>query len=139
MKNMTWGSQGPAASSLRYPFFDNMKENAPASGGLKLWSATAAVVLSIICSLVTPANTHSVRLRYCGSSVRAAGGLKQFGARSLGFQNSGSLKPAAQERSTKQTKPFLPLTATSYPRLPSTSTSASAEIDGGAALRASAI
>src|SRR5215471_4340545 len=110
---MTWGSQGPAAPSLRYPFFDIMKENAPASGGLKLWSTTAAVVLSIICSLVAPASTHSVSLRYRGSSVRAATGLKQFGARSLGFQNSGSSKPAAQERSTKQTKPFLPLTAVS--------------------------
>src|SRR6516164_105349 len=113
MKNMTWGSHGPATPSPRYPFFDSMKEKAPASGGLKLWSATAAVVLSISCCLVAPASTHSVRLRYRGSSVRAAGGLKQFGARSLGFQNSASSKPAAQERSTKQTKPLLPLTAVS--------------------------
>jgi hypothetical protein len=45
--------------------------------------------------------------------VRAAGGLKQFGARILGFQNPGSSKPAAQERSTKQTKPFLPFAAVS--------------------------
>src|SRR5215469_12664619 len=71
MKNMTWGSHGPAAPSPRYPFFDSMKEKAPASGGLKLWSATAAVVLSIICCLVAPASTHSVRLRYRGSSVEA--------------------------------------------------------------------
>src|SRR5215475_5635660 len=113
-----------------------MKESAPASGGLKCWLATAALVFSISCCLLAPDSTHLVRSRYWGSSVRAAGELKQFGARSLGFQKSGSSKPAAQERSTKQTKPFLPLTAVSYPWLPSTRTSASAEIDGGAALRA---
>src|SRR5262249_47156446 len=116
-----------------------MNEKAPGSGALKSWLATAALVRLIICCLVAPAKTHSLRLRYWGSSVRAAGGLKQFGARSLGFQNSGSSKPAAHERSTKQTKPFFPFTAVSYPRLPSTSTRASPEMDGGEALRASAI
>ena len=78
-----------------------------------MWLAKAARVRSIICSLVAPASTHSVRFRYCGSSVRAAGALKQFGARIFGFQNSASSKPAAHERSTKQTKPFVPLTAVS--------------------------
>src|SRR5450432_645437 len=116
-----------------------MKESAPGSGDLNSWAAMAERAFVFISCLLTPANTHSVRLTYCGSTVRTAGGLKQFGARSFGFQNCGSSKPASQERSTKQTKPFLPLTAVSYPRSPSTSTSASAEIEGGAAVRASAI
>src|SRR5262249_26047713 len=115
------------------------KEKEPASGVPKVWLAIAARALSIICTLSTPASAHSVRFRYCGSTLRTAGGLKQFGARSLGFQNSASSKPADQERSTKHTKPFLPLAAVSYPCLPSTSTSASAEIESGAAPRASAI
>src|ERR1700743_239442 len=109
-----------------------MNEKAPGPGSVNVWLATAARVLSIICSLVAPARTHSVRLRYCGSSVRAATELKQFGDRILGFQNSGSSNPAAHERSTKQTKPFFPLMAVSYPLAPRTSTSASDEIEGGA-------
>src|SRR5215467_2048339 len=116
-----------------------MKENEPPSGAPKVWLATAARALSIICALSTPASAHSVRFRYCGSTLRTAGGLKQLGARSFGFQNSASSKLAAQERSTKHTKPLLPLTAVAYPCLPSTSASASAEIEGGAAVRASVI
>src|SRR5262249_37298908 len=108
-------------------------------GAGKLWSEIADRVLSIICCLLAPASTHSVRFRNCASSVRAAAALKQFGPRSLGFQNSGASKPAAQERSTRQAKPCLPLTTVSERRPPRRRTLASAEIDGGAALRASAI
>src|SRR5215472_2277290 len=116
-----------------------MNENEPASGAVNVWLAYAAFDFSMICCLLAPANAHSVRFKYCGSTERTAGGLKQFGARILGSQNSVSPNGAVQARSMKQTKPFLPFTAVSYPWLPSTSTSALAEIDGGAALRASAI
>src|SRR5450631_1945303 len=73
---------------------------------------------------------------------RAAGGLKQTGPRSLGFQKP--LEPAPSNgdihpRSTTHTKPFLPLTAVSYPCRPRTRISASREIASGAALRARAI
>ena len=70
---------------------------------------------------------------------RAAGELKQTGERSLGFQKSGSSLPAAQERHTMHTNPFLPFTAISYPCRPRIMTSASREMDSGAALRAKAI
>src|SRR5215471_4478669 len=116
-----------------------MNEKAPGSAGSNSRLATAALVLSMISGFGTPASTHSVRLRITGSSVRTAGALKQFGARSLGFQNCRSSKPAVQERSTKQTNSFLPFTAVSYPWRPRTSTVASPEIDGGAAVRARAI
>src|SRR3984893_17915370 len=112
-KNITCGNQGPAASSLRYPCFDSINDNEPASGAVKRRLANATRAFSIIRSLPIPASAHSVRCKYCGSTLRTAGGLKQFGARSLGFQNSASPKPAAHERSTKHTKPFLPLTPVS--------------------------
>src|SRR5450432_3001101 len=106
---------------------------------MKVLSASAALVRAIISGFDAPASTHSVRLRYWDRTSRAAGALKQLGERTLGFQNSASSNLSAQERSTMQTKSFLPLTAVSKPWPPSTSTSASAEIDGGAALRARAI
>src|SRR3954465_13212217 len=74
-----------------------------------------------------------------GTNVLVAGGLKQIGARTFGFQNSGLSLAAAHDRATRQRKPFLPFTAVVYPSVVSTITSASAEIDAGAALRASAI
>src|SRR6266478_1172792 len=43
----------------------------------------------------------------------AAAEFKHIGARSLGFQNSASSNPAAQDRQTRQIKPFLPLAAVS--------------------------
>src|SRR5260221_11383204 len=98
-----------------------MKEREPASGTVTRALAKADRAFSIICCLLVPARTHSVRARYCGRTLRTAAGLKQFGARTLGFQNSGSSNPAAHDRSTKQVKPFVPLLAISYARLPSTS------------------
>src|SRR5215813_13049261 len=74
-----------------------------------------------------------------GMLERAAGALKQIGARSLGFQKSGSSFPALHDRCTMHTKPFLPFTAVSKPLRLSTMISASSEMDLGAALRASAI
>src|SRR5580693_6793416 len=91
---------------------------------------------SMIWALDIPANTKSVLFRVRGKIDRTAGGLKQIGPRILGFQNSGKSNGDIHDLSTRQTKPFLPLTAVSYPRGPSTMTSASVEIDGGAALRA---
>src|SRR5260370_2903461 len=70
---------------------------------------------------------------------RAAGGLKQIGPRSLGFQNWGSSNGDIHDRSTTHTKPFLPFTAVSYPCRPRTETSAARDTDSGAALRAMAI
>ena len=99
----------------------------------------AAWAFSIICALVRPARAHSVRCKYCGSTLRTAGGLKQFGARSLGFQNSGSSKPAVQARSIKHVQPLVPLTATLYPVFVNTSTVARAETDDGPPVRAIAI
>jgi hypothetical protein len=52
-----------------------------------------------------------VFFRKMGRNVLEAAGLKQFGARILGFQNSGSSVGFAQDRSTMQTKPFEPFTA----------------------------
>jgi hypothetical protein len=86
-----------------------------------------------------PANTSLVFIKNVGTKVLAAAGLKQMGARTLGFQNSGSSVAAPQDRSTMHKKPFVPFTAVAYPCGPSTITSAASEIDGGAAVRASAI
>src|SRR5271154_2189775 len=99
----------------------------------------AVLIASAISSLDRPARTNSVFLTVMGTLNRAAGGLKQIGPRILGFQNTGSSTPAVHPRSTMHTKPFLPFTATSYPCRPITITSASAEMDGGAALSANAI
>src|SRR5215469_2640602 len=93
----------------------------------------------MISAFVLPANTISVLLRVVGKTDRAAGGLKQIGPRTLGFQNSGASEGDIQPRSTTHTNPFLPSTAVSYPFFPSTRTVALCEIDSGAALRAKAI
>src|SRR6266699_3688247 len=82
---------------------------------------------------------HNRRARQIGTKVLAAGGLKQMGARTLGFQKSGSSVAAPHDRSTIQRKPFVPFTAVLYPFDSSTITSAPSETDAGAALRASAI
>src|SRR5277367_3762177 len=99
----------------------------------------AVLIASAISSLDRPANTNSVFLTVIGTLNRAPAGLKQIGPRILGFQNTGSSTPAVHPRSTMHTKPFLPFTATSYPCGPNTITSASPEMDGGAALSAIAI
>src|SRR5277367_2452835 len=93
----------------------------------------------MICALDSPANTNSVLLKVSGKIDFTAAGLKQMGPRIFGFQNCGKSNWDIHDRSTIQTKPFLPATAVSYPCRPSTITSASAEIEGGAALRAMAI
>src|SRR6185437_7406580 len=74
-----------------------------------------------------------------GAKVLAAAGLKQIGARTLGFQNSGSSVAAPHPRSTTQRKPFVPFTAVAYPPCRNTITSAPSEMDLGAPLRARAI
>src|ERR1700730_9226064 len=94
---------------------------------------------SAIWSLDREANITSVFLRVSGTWDRAASVLKQIGARSLGFQKSGSSVPAVHDRHTRHTKPLLLLTAVSYPCRPRTIPSASCEMDSGAELRASAI
>src|SRR5487761_2255479 len=62
-----------------------------------------------------------------------------MGLRFFGFQNSGLFSGPANALPTAHTKPFLPLTAISKFFSPSTMTSASRDIDAGAAVRASAI
>src|SRR5215831_16604626 len=74
-----------------------------------------------------------------GKRERAAGGFKQIGLRFFGLQNSGLFNGPANARPTTQTKPFLPWTAVSKFFDPSTKISASRDIEGGAAVRASAI
>src|SRR5215831_2137150 len=74
-----------------------------------------------------------------GKSDRTAGGFMQMGLRFFGLQNSGLFNGPANALPTTQTKPFLPRTAVSKFFCPSTRISASREIDGGAAVRASAI
>jgi hypothetical protein len=83
--------------------------------------------------------TSRISPRIIQTKVLAAGGLKQMGERTLGFQKSGSSVAAPHDRSTMQRKPFVPFTAVVYPFGPSTITSAPSETDAGAALRASAI
>src|SRR5437879_9671131 len=61
-----------------------------------------------------------------------------MGTRTFGFQNSASTVDV-HERATIHTKPFVPLAAVSKPCRPRTCTSASCEMDSGAALRARAI
>ncbi len=90
-----------------------MKENEPGAGAVMRWAANSARVRWAICARVAPASTHFVRSTYMGSTVRTAGGLKQFGARTAGSQKTGSSTPAVQDRSMKQTKPLVPLTAVS--------------------------
>src|ERR1700677_871518 len=94
---------------------------------------------SAIRSLDCEANINSVFLRGGGTWDRAADRLRQIGARSLGFQKSGSSIPAVHDRCTTHTKPFLPLTTVLQPCRPRIMTSASREMDSGAALRASVI
>src|SRR5579863_8385028 len=108
------------------------------SAGSSFLSSADAVALTISI-LDLPAITNLVFIRKMGTNVLAAGGLKQIGDRTLGFQNSGSSVSAPHARSTRQRKPFLPVVAVVYPSRPSTITSASFAIDAGAALRASAI
>src|SRR5260370_1292855 len=92
-----------------------------------------------ISALESPANANSFLFRTIGTMDRTAGGLKQAGPRDLGVQNRGSLKAAVNDRSTKHTQPFFPSLAVSKPCRVSTRTVASADIEGGAALRANAI
>src|SRR5580693_882755 len=61
-----------------------------------------------------------------------------MGTRTFGFQKSASAADV-HPRPTIHTKPFVPLTAVSKPCRPRTRTSASREMDSGAALRARAI
>src|SRR5258708_28855464 len=62
-----------------------------------------------------------------------------MGLRFFRFQNSGLFSGPANALPTRQTKPFLPLTAVSKFFCPNTIISASRDIDGGAAVRAIAI
>src|SRR5579862_2171581 len=62
-----------------------------------------------------------------------------MGLRFFGFQNSGLLNGPANALPTTHTKPFLPWIAVSKFFFPSTRIVASRDIDGGAAVRASAI
>src|SRR5579871_1618114 len=107
------------------------------SGSSFLSSADA--VSSTISGFDLPASTNLVFIRKMGTKLAAASGLKQIGARTFGFQKSGSSVSAPHDRSTMQRKPFVPLTAVVYPFGPRTITSAASETDAGAALRARAI
>src|SRR5580692_10127697 len=100
-----------------------------ASAGSSFFS-NADVVAARICALDFPASTRLVFIRKMGRNVLEAAGLKQFGARTLAFQNSGSSVDFAQERSTMQTKPFGLFTDVKEPSRSSRNTSATSEIEG---------
>src|SRR5579862_4053391 len=112
---------------------------APGSSPGSSFLSSADAVASTISVFDLPAITNLVFIRKMGTKVFAAGGLKQIGERTLGFQNSASSVEAPHDRSTRQRKPFVPFTADEYPWGPSTITSAASEMEGGAAVRASAI
>src|SRR5690242_17284837 len=137
-KNIRCGCQ-LLPRSFKYCCFDSMKHIAPGSSAGSSFLSSAVAIAATISGFDFPASTSLVFIRKMGRKVFAAGGLKQWGARTLGFQNSGSSVAAPQDRSTTQRKPFVPFTAVVYPCGPSTITSAASEIDAGAALRASAI
>src|SRR5208283_2796475 len=111
----------------------------PTSGGPNSFFAIDAFMRARIASFDSPASASSVNLNSTGSAERTAGAFRHTGPRIFGFQYPGSSKPLVQDRSTKQTNPFLPVTAVWYPWRVSTMTVASLDIVGGAALRASAI
>src|SRR5579884_2755120 len=112
---------------------------APGSSEGSSFRFSAAAMAGAISAFDLPASTSLVFIRKMGRKLLADDGLKQMGARTFGFQNSGSSVAAPHDRSTRQTKPLLPFTAVVYAFRPSTITSAASEMDGGAALRASAI
>src|SRR5580704_14526689 len=99
----------------------------------------ASPVAARISAFDFPSSASFVFIRKMGTKVLAATELKQMGARTLGFQKFGSSVEAPHDRSTRQRKPLVPFTAVVYPFDPSTITSAASEMDGGAAVRASAI
>src|SRR5271170_7035063 len=112
---------------------------APGSSAGSSLLAKAASVACRTSSFDFPASTNLVFIRKIGTKVLVAAALKQCGARNLGFQKFGLSVAAPQPRSTRHMKPFLPGATVLYPSLVSTITSASPEMDGGAAVRASAI
>src|SRR5215472_2908703 len=116
-----------------------MYDIAPTCGVGNSFALMAAHKRVMISDLATPASASSVRLFSIGRTDRAACGLRHTGARNLGFQNSGSENGACQLRSTRQTNPFLPLTAVRYPCGVNTRISASFDMESGAAVRASVI
>src|ERR1700733_1603017 len=98
------------------PSFPIMNPSAPGSGIAIRFEAIAARVRSFISAFEVPARAHFVLSRYAGRTERTPAGLKHMGTRNLGFQNSASSVPGAQDtqdRQTRQTKPFLPFTAVS--------------------------
>src|SRR6266436_4761160 len=109
---MRWGCQCPA-ESFRYPCLDIIKVIPPGSSAGSSLFSIAALTLFWISSFDFPANTNFVLIKVIGSTVRAAGGLRQRGLRFLGLQNSGLSNELVHARSTTQTKPFLPSTAVS--------------------------
>src|SRR5579862_247482 len=112
---------------------------APGSSADSSFLSSADAVAATISIFDFPASASLVFIMKIGAKLLAAGGLKQTGERTLGFQNSGSSVAAPQDRSTKQRKLFLPFTAVLYPSRSNTITSAPSEMDAGAALRANAI
>src|SRR5476651_2507238 len=104
---------------------------APAAGGV--FAFADVFERSAIFSFETPDSAHSARSMIMGNTLRTAASFRQIGPRIFGFQNSGSSNALSQARSTRQTKAFVPFDTVSKPCAPKTSTSASSEIDAGAA------
>src|SRR3984957_17619412 len=112
---------------------------APGSSAGSSLLAKAASVACRISSFDFPVSTNLVFIRKIGTKVLVAAELKQCGARNLGLQKFSLSVGAPQRRSTRHMKPFLPGAPDLYPSRGRPLTSASSEIEGGAAVRASAI
>src|SRR5215831_12128683 len=89
-----------------------------------------------ISALERLAITILLRSRRIGTIERAAWWFIQSAALTFGFQNSGQSNAAVQLLATRQTNPFLPVTAVSYPCRPRNRIVASRDMESGAAVRA---
>src|SRR5581483_8782880 len=111
----------------RYCLDESMYAIAPGAGIGKSCVANACLMRAASSDAFDPLSTHSATFSIGGSTVRVAGGLKQRGARTRGFQNVGSSRRPEKERSTRQVKPFVPWAASTKPVRVSTSTVAESD------------
>jgi len=72
---------------------------------------TADLIAAAISVCDLPDSTSLVFIKKKGRELLAAAALKQWGARTLGFQNCASSVVLAHERSTMQTNPLDPFAA----------------------------
>src|SRR5215470_866856 len=94
---------------------------APGAGGGNWCTAYARRARTAASAGGVPLSSQSTLASISGRTVRAAGGLKQIGDRTRGFQKPGSFMKAEsftlpeKERRTRQAKPFVPCAASTNP------------------------